>query len=54
MNILTLIKENRRIRIVDMAIYSQRAAGGVIAVITAILNGLMRVGRKAAVSPSNA
>ena len=30
-----------------MAIYFQRAAEAVIAVITAVSNGLMRVGRKA-------
>ena len=41
------IKVNRGIRIVNIAIYFQRAAGAVIAVITAISNGLMRVGRKA-------
>lgn len=37
-----------------MVIYFQRTAGGVIAVITAILNGLTRVGRKAVELPSNA
>lgn len=36
-----------------MAIYYQRVAGGVIAIITAILNGLTRVGRKAVALPSN-
>jgi len=46
-NILLTIKVNLRIRIVGTVIYFQRAAGAVIAVITAALNGLMRVGRKA-------
>jgi hypothetical protein len=36
------------VRIVDIVIYFQRAAGGEIAVITAVLNGLTRVGRKTA------